>query len=57
MTWKRRSAFGCLTVVFAFIAYRVICEQARERNFDEWQHRPLWHQLVDGLAYLAHGQL
>ena len=24
MTWKRRSAFGCLTLVFAFITYRVI---------------------------------
>ena len=24
MSWKRRSAFGCLTVILAFIAYRVI---------------------------------
>jgi cardiolipin synthase A/B len=30
---------------------------ARERHFDEWQKRPLWHKVIDGIAYLAHGQL
>ncbi len=30
---------------------------ARERHFDEWQKRPFWHKLLDGLAYLARGQL
>jgi cardiolipin synthase A/B len=32
-------------------------QHARERHFDEWQHRSLWHKLVDGIAYLAHGEL
>jgi cardiolipin synthase len=31
--------------------------QSRERHFGEWEERPLWHKLIDGLAYLAHGQL
>ena len=30
---------------------------ANERHFDEWQQRPFWHKVVDGLAYLAHGEL
>jgi cardiolipin synthase len=30
---------------------------AQPRNFDEWQHRSLWHKFVDGLAYLGHAQL
>jgi cardiolipin synthase len=29
---------------------------ARERKFDEWQHRGLWHKALDGLAYLASSQ-
>jgi len=32
-------------------------QHARERHFDEWRKRPLWHKLIDGLAYLAHGEL
>jgi cardiolipin synthase A/B len=32
-------------------------KQAKERHFDEWLHRSLWHKLIDGLAYLAHGEL
>lgn len=28
-----------------------------ERHFDEWQHRSLWHKLVDGVAYLGRSQL
>ena len=31
-------------------------ENARERKFEEWQNRSLWHKLEDGLAYLAHEQ-
>jgi cardiolipin synthase len=30
---------------------------ARERKFEEWRSRSLWHKLQDGLAYLAHEQL
>jgi cardiolipin synthase len=30
---------------------------AHERHFDEWAHRPFWHKALDGLAYLAHGEL
>jgi len=30
---------------------------AKERHFDEWQHRSLWHKFIDGLAYLGHAQL
>lgn len=30
---------------------------ATERHFDEWQHRSLWHKLVDGVAYLGRSQL
>jgi cardiolipin synthase len=31
--------------------------QAERRQFDEWKNRGLWHKFIDGLAYLAHGQL
>jgi cardiolipin synthase A/B len=30
---------------------------SHERHFAEWAHRSLWHKTVDGLAYLAHGEL
>ncbi len=32
-------------------------QHARERHLDEWRKRPLWHKAIDGLAYLAHGEL
>jgi cardiolipin synthase len=38
-------------------AFHSDIRHARERHFDEWQKRPLWHKLIDGLAYVAHGQL
>jgi len=38
-------------------AFNEDLKHARERHFDEWSHRPLWHKLIDGLAYLAHGEL
>lgn len=50
-------------VVDAAIAGQLIAafnddvRKSKERHFDEWQHRPLWHKTIDGLAYLAHGQL
>ena len=49
-------------VVDAAIAGQLIAafnddaRKSKERHFDEWQHRPLWHKTIDGLAYLAHGQ-
>jgi cardiolipin synthase len=30
---------------------------SRERHLDEWAHRSFWHKGIDGLAYLAHGEL
>jgi cardiolipin synthase len=30
---------------------------AKQRNFDEWQQRSLWHKAVDGVAYLGRSQL
>jgi cardiolipin synthase len=30
---------------------------AKERKFEEWQNRSLWHKLVDGVAYLGRSQL
>lgn len=30
---------------------------AKERFFDEWSKRPLWHKMVDGSAYLINEQL
>ena len=30
---------------------------ARERHFDEWQNRSLWHKLTDGVAYLGRSQM
>ena len=32
-------------------------KHARERKFDEWKDRGLWHQTVDGVAYLGRSQL
>ncbi|HEV8432407.1 MAG TPA: cardiolipin synthase [Thermoanaerobaculia bacterium] len=30
---------------------------SRERHLAEWSNRPFWHKAIDGLAYLAHGEL
>ena len=30
---------------------------ARERHYDEWHHRSLWHKLIDQIAYLGSSQL
>lgn len=30
---------------------------SHERHLDEWSNRPFWHKAIDGLAYLAHGEL
>jgi cardiolipin synthase len=30
---------------------------AVERHLDEWEKRPLWHKMMDGLAYLGSSQL
>lgn len=30
---------------------------ARQRSFQEWQDRPLWHKTVDGVAYLGRSQM
>jgi cardiolipin synthase len=30
---------------------------AVERHLDEWKKRPLWHKMMDGLAYLGSSQL
>jgi len=30
---------------------------ARQRHYDEWQHRSAWHKFIDGLAYLGRSQL
>ncbi|MEO8380673.1 MAG: cardiolipin synthase [Acidobacteriota bacterium] len=30
---------------------------ARERHFEEWKNRGLWHKTVDGVAYLGRSQL
>ena len=30
---------------------------ARQRQFQEWSERSLWHKLVDGVAYLGRSQL
>ena len=32
-------------------------KHSKERHFDEWSNRSLWHKLQDGIAYLAHEQL
>jgi cardiolipin synthase len=31
--------------------------QTRERKFDEWKDRSLWHKTIDGVAYLGRSQL
>jgi cardiolipin synthase len=38
-------------------AFNEDMKHAKERHFQEWHDRSLWHKLIDGLAYLAHGQL
>lgn len=38
-------------------AFLADMKHARQRQFDEWKGRGLWHQLVDGLAYLGRSQL
>ncbi|MEO8033874.1 MAG: phospholipase D-like domain-containing protein, partial [Acidobacteriota bacterium] len=32
-------------------------KKADQRHFEEWKNRGLWHKLIDGVAYLGHGQL
>jgi cardiolipin synthase len=38
-------------------AFAADLPQARQRHFDEWQNRSLWHKTVDGVAYLGRSQL
>ena len=30
---------------------------ASQRTYEQWHHRPLWHKLIDQLAYLGSSQL
>ncbi|HEV7766605.1 MAG TPA: cardiolipin synthase [Thermoanaerobaculia bacterium] len=38
-------------------AFHADLRHARQRSFDEWQDRSLWHKTVDGVAYLGRSQL
>jgi cardiolipin synthase A/B len=38
-------------------AFEEDLRHAKQRSFDEWQKRGLWHKFVDGLAYLGRSQL
>jgi cardiolipin synthase len=38
-------------------AFEADLRHARERKFDEWSNRSLWHKTVDGVAYLGRSQL
>jgi len=38
-------------------AFQADLRHARQRHFEEWQNRSLWHKFVDGLAYLGRSQL
>lgn len=38
-------------------AFAADLRHARQRQFEEWQNRGLWHKLIDGLAYLGRSQL
>jgi cardiolipin synthase A/B len=38
-------------------AFQDDLRHARQRHFQEWQNRSLWHKFIDGLAYLGRSQL
>jgi cardiolipin synthase len=38
-------------------AFDADLRHTRERKFDEWKNRSLWHKTVDGVAYLGRSQL
>ena len=38
-------------------AFAADLSHSRQRHFQEWQDRSLWHKLMDGLAYLGRSQL
>lgn len=38
-------------------AFAADLRHAKQRKFDEWQDRSLWHKAVDGVAYLGRSQL
>lgn len=38
-------------------AFEADLRHAKQRQFDEWQDRSLWHKAVDGVAYLGRSQL
>ena len=38
-------------------AFAADLRYAKQRSFDEWQDRSLWHKTVDGVAYLGRSQL
>ena len=38
-------------------AFAADLRHTRERKFDEWRDRSLWHKFVDGMAYLGRSQL
>ncbi len=38
-------------------AFAADLRHAKQRKFDEWSNRSLWHKTVDGVAYLGRSQL
>jgi cardiolipin synthase A/B len=38
-------------------AFEADLRHAKQRSFDEWSNRGVWHKFVDGLAYLGRSQL
>jgi cardiolipin synthase A/B len=38
-------------------AFAADARNARQRHFEEWQNRSMWHKLQDGVAYLGRSQL
>jgi cardiolipin synthase len=38
-------------------AFAADLRYAKQRKFDEWSERSLWHKAVDGVAYLGRSQL
>lgn len=38
-------------------AFAADMKHTRQRHFDEWSNRSIWHKMLDGLAYLGESQM
>jgi cardiolipin synthase len=58
--WNDEISMGVLDAAIAQQLRAAFADDMRfamQRSYEEWAHRPLWHKLIDQIAYLGSPQL